>query len=87
MKHVVISFLAGATATAVIFCSVVVPAIRSKAQQQSAAYESQIRELQQQMQLSARGKTSWTKPANAKWDCPSCQVRVSGSARLLDAEQ
>jgi hypothetical protein len=87
MKQAIISFLAGAAVTAVIFCSMVVPAIRSKTQQQSAAYEAQIRDLQAQIQLFTRGKTSWTKPANAKWDCPTCQVRVSGSARLLDAEQ
>jgi hypothetical protein len=87
MKRAVISFLAGAAATAVMFLSTVVPAIRSKAQQESAACEAQIRDLQQQIQVSNRAKTSWTKPANAKWDCPTCQVRVSGSARLLDAEQ
>jgi hypothetical protein len=83
----VISFLAGAAVSAIIFCGMVVPAIRSKAQEQSAAYEAQIRDLQAQVQVSARGKTSWTKPANAKWNCPTCQVHVSGSARLLDAEQ
>lgn len=87
MRRVVLSFLAGVAVTTVLFVSTVVPAIESKAQRQSAAYESQIQDLQQQVQLSNRARTSWTKPAKGKWDCPTCQVRVSGSARLLDAEQ
>lgn len=87
MKRAVISFLAGAAVTAALLFSTVVPAARSDAQRQSTACEAQIHDLQQEIQVSNRARTSWTKPAHAKWDCPTCQVRVSGSARLLDTEQ
>jgi hypothetical protein len=86
MKRAVISFFAGAAVTALIFCSTVVPAIKSREQHESAGYESQIKNLQQQIEFTTKGKVSWAKPAVNKSGCPTCQVHVSGNARLLDSE-
>jgi hypothetical protein len=86
LKQSVVSFFAGAAVAATILYGTIFPAIRSKAsaaaQHQSEAYQSQIRNLQAQLQSSTPDK-------NVRWESRAVglldvKASVSGSARLLD---
>jgi hypothetical protein len=90
LKQSVIGFFAGAAVAAAALYGTIIPSIRSKAlstaQHQSEAYQSQIEDLQAQLQ-------SLTPYKNVRWDnrggkpgLLDVKAHVSGSARILDSQ-